>query len=101
MTRGVPIDRGVLPLLEDAQMQYRFQQGNIAPQNTTSSSQWKSGHRRMSAETAVRIELATNGALRREEPRPDIFGPLREEDAPGHGLTQEKEAFASQEERHG
>ncbi|MHB1678868.1 MAG: YdaS family helix-turn-helix protein [Sulfuriferula sp.] len=100
MTRGVPIDRGVLPLLEDAQMQYRFQQGNIAPQNTTSS-QWKSGHRRMSAETAVRIELAAIGAIRREGLRPDIFGPLREEDASGHGLTQEKEAFASQEERHG
>ncbi len=39
-------------------------------------SQWLSGHRRISPETALRIERATNGAVTREELRPDIF--LRE-----------------------
>ena len=39
-------------------------------------SQWKSGHRRISPETAIRIEIATNGAVTREDLRPDIFGPI-------------------------
>ncbi|WP_346347716.1 transcriptional regulator [Acidithiobacillus acidisediminis] len=39
-------------------------------------SQWKSGHRRVSPETAIRIEIATGGEITRQDLRPDIFGPL-------------------------
>ncbi|MBU2800717.1 helix-turn-helix domain-containing protein [Acidithiobacillus caldus] len=46
-------------------------------------SQWKTGYRRISPETAVRIERATNGAITRSDLRPDIFGPL--DATPGTG----------------
>ncbi len=64
-------------------------------------SQWLSGKTRITAERAVQIERTTNGAIRREDLRPDIFGPLCGADASGRDLIKEKAAFASQEERHG
>ncbi|WP_153940371.1 transcriptional regulator [Acidithiobacillus thiooxidans] len=39
-------------------------------------SQWKTGRRNISPESAIRIERATAGAVTRAELRPDIFGPL-------------------------
>jgi DNA-binding transcriptional regulator YdaS (Cro superfamily) len=39
-------------------------------------SQWLSGKTKVTAERAVQIERATNGAVTRAELRPDIFGPL-------------------------
>jgi DNA-binding transcriptional regulator YdaS (Cro superfamily) len=39
-------------------------------------SQWKTGRRRVSADTAVRIERATHGAVTRFDLRPEIFGPI-------------------------
>jgi len=41
------------------------------------------GRRRLSAESAIRIERATHGAIRREDLRPDIFGQLRGENDQG------------------
>ena len=35
--------------------------------------QWLSGRRRIGAETAVRIEQATNGAVHRSDLRPDLW----------------------------
>ena len=41
-------------------------------------SQWKTGRRNVSPESAIRIERATNSAVTRAELRPDIFVPLDE-----------------------
>ncbi|MBU2856168.1 helix-turn-helix domain-containing protein [Acidithiobacillus ferrooxidans] len=38
-------------------------------------SQWKTGRRNVSPESAIRIERATNSTVTRAELRPDIFGP--------------------------
>jgi len=43
--------------------------------NPSLISQWKIGYRRISPETAIRIERATNGDITRADLRPDIFGP--------------------------
>ena len=42
-------------------------------------SQWLSGETRITAERAVQIDQTTNGAVSRSELRPDIFGPLNNE----------------------
>lgn len=40
--------------------------------------QWESGRQRVTAERAIEIETATNGAVTRHDLRPDIFGPVPE-----------------------
>jgi len=40
-------------------------------------SQWVTGNKRISAESAYAIERATEGRITRMELRPDIFGPLQ------------------------
>lgn len=50
-------------------------------------SQWKTGHRRISPETAARIERATNGLVTRAELRPDIFGPIDANPERADGVT--------------
>ena len=44
-------------------------------------SQWASGRRPISALMARKLEEATDGEIRREHVRPDIFGGMRESDA--------------------
>lgn len=39
---------------------------------------WRTGRQRVKAERAVEIELVTEGRIRREELRPDIFTPPQE-----------------------
>lgn len=42
-------------------------------------SQWESGGVALTAERAVQIETVTGGMVRREELRPDLFGPHPEQ----------------------
>lgn len=42
-------------------------------------SQWITGRTVITPERAAQIERVTNGAVTREELRPDIFGPLHPE----------------------
>lgn len=44
-------------------------------------SQWESGSVEITAERCVQIEKVTDGAVRRVDLRPDLFGPLDEGEA--------------------
>lgn len=52
--------------------------------HTTPDYLWQiaGGHSRPSARLANAIERATNGAVKREDLRPDVFGPAPDEAAP-------------------
>lgn len=37
---------------------------------------WLHGHKSISAKNALKIEILTQGSIRREDLRPDIYGPV-------------------------
>lgn len=52
--------------------------GRLVGVTKATISRWESGNRRVPAETAMLIDLATHGEIPKEVLRPDIFGPFPE-----------------------